>query len=449
MTLSPDKTLMTNTRRTRKRLILAGTLVVILGLFGFLLFPKYLAWQAVSLMKSSQLLLAEEYFKKAEQGISNDPEFLIQRARFHRKLSEFDEMSQVLEKAVTAGASALDVSTERRMADAQRGNLESLEPELPRLFSNYRDPDEVCEAFVLGCLLKYRLQDAMELISVWEADFPDDDRANYLRGRILEHRQNLDDALFEYETAIRKNPSNSAASFSAGRVLSTKKDLEAALSRFLDCSKTLGDPRPGLIAAAGCSRILGRIEETKNYLAQAEDYSEGNILLAYRLVGEPSESGKARLANERGELAFLASDFSAAADFFQTAVDASPADWRTRYRLSQAQEKAGRTAEAKANAERVKATRAALEECDPLISLLKREPNNVDARFRIGNAFLEHVSFDQGIIWLDSVLDIDPDHQGAHEALATHFEKHQNENPLFKTLAAQHRAKLHKSETPQ
>ena len=440
---------MRNTRRTRIRLILAGTLAVLMGLSTFWLFPGYLAWQAISLMKSSRLLLAAEYFKKAELKISRDPEFLIHRARLHRKISEFDEMSKVLEKAVTAGASPLDISTERRMADAQRGNLSSLEPELPRLFSNYRDPDEVCEAFVLGCLLKYRLQDAMELISVWEADFPNDDRANYLRGRILEHRQNLDDALFEYEAALGKNSYNAAASFSAGRVLSTKKDLEAALSRFLDCSKTLGDPRPGLIAAAGCCRILGRLDETKKYITLAEGYSKGDLLLAYRLVGETSESAKARLATERGELAFLASDFSAAADFFQTAVDTSPADWRVRYRLSQAQEKVGRTVDAKATADRVKATRAALEECDPLITLLKREPNNVDARFRIGITFLEHVSFDQGIIWLDSVLDIDPDHQGAHEALATHFEKHQNENSLFKTLAAQHRVQLHKAKTPQ
>lgn len=50
------------------------------------------------------------------------------------------------------------------MAEAQRGNLDALELDLGRLLSSYKDPDEVCEAFVQGGLMKYRLHDVMSTL---------------------------------------------------------------------------------------------------------------------------------------------------------------------------------------------------------------------------------------------------------------------------------------------
>lgn len=127
----------------------------------------------------------------------------MNRARHYRKISDFALMLLDLDAAVAAGASRQDSSTEARMADAQRGNLASLEPELGKLFASYKDPDEVCEAFVLGYLLKYRLQDALQLVSVWEKDYPNDDRVHFLRGRIVEHRPDFDAALVEYKKPSR------------------------------------------------------------------------------------------------------------------------------------------------------------------------------------------------------------------------------------------------------
>ena len=204
----------------------------------------------------------------------------MNRSRHYRKISDFALMLLDLDAAVAAGASRQDSSTEARMADAQRGNLASLEPELGKLFASYKDPDEVCEAFVLGYLLKYRLQDALQLLSVWEKDYPNDDRVHFLRGRIVEHRPDFDAALVEYKKAVSLNPLNAAAAYNAGRVLLTKKSTQQALVYYLQCAETLGDPRPGWIAAAGCCRVLGQLKKAHEYLTKAEAFSGGGSYLS-------------------------------------------------------------------------------------------------------------------------------------------------------------------------
>jgi tetratricopeptide (TPR) repeat protein len=414
-------------------LSLAATVVVLSR-------PWYFAWRAESNLKSGSLIQAAEYFRAASELGRNDAVFLMNRARCHRKLGNLGLMSDDLTAGVAAGADAVDASTEARMAEAQRGNLEALEPELPRLFSSYSDPDEVCEAFVCGCLLKYRLSDALQLLSVWERDYPNDDRLFFLRGRILEHQLDFDGALREYETAVSKNRLNAAAAYNAGRVLQTQKKTELARRQYLYCADVLGDPRPGWIAAAQCSRTLGETAQARQYLDQAATWPRGDIAVAYRIVGEPADAGLVNLAIERGELAFLEENFEAAASEFKKVVDAVPANWRVRYRLSQAQRKLGQNDLAEPNEVLVRSTKAAFEKCDPLISLLKNEPGNVEARFTIGITFLEHISENQGLVWLDSVLDLDPHHAGAHAALAQYFEDHKDDNDQFPLLAAKHRA---------
>ncbi|MCA9048456.1 MAG: hypothetical protein KDA89_06990 [Planctomycetaceae bacterium] len=348
-------------------------------------------------------------------------------------------MADALGAAVRMGLPQSAAALEVRLAEAQRGNLEALESDLSRFLVSSEQPDEVCEAFVQGCLLKYRLSDALELLSVWEADYPEDDRPHFYRGRILEHQLRLDDALQEYLKAVSLNHQNAAASFNAGRVLMTLKKPESAADQFLECSNTLGDPRPGWIAAAGAFRESGDQESAGRYLQMAQGFTGGDVVTAWRLVGEPSESAAVRGNQEAGELAFAREDFEQAAREFETVVAASPGDWRSRYRLSQAQRKLGENEAASANEQRVRDTRAALESCDPLISLLKRDPGNVDARFQIGLTFLKHVSPRQGLVWLDSVLDLEPSHVEAHRAMMEYFEAHSHENPEFERLAKEHR----------
>jgi len=426
-------------RNVRFRRFLWGILFVAVGVVVWSLRSHFYVWRAEGFLRHGSLIPALAYFQRASDSGERGVSFLMSRARCYRKLSEFDLMTNDLRAAVAAGAFSSDASIEMLMADGQRGNLKTLEPELTRLFTSYKDPDEVCEAFVLGCLTKYRLQDALQLLSVWEKDYPNDDRVHFLRGRIVEHEPDFDAALAEYEKAITLNPVNAAAAYNAGRVLLTKKNTEDALVYYLQSAETLGDPRPGWIAAAGCCRVLGQLKKAHEYLTKAESFSGGEISRAFRLVGDPTESAAVRIAAERGELAFAEENFPRAVSEFQTAIDASPSDWRMRYRLSQAQQKTGMNDEARRNAEIVRTTRAALDECDPLISLLKREPQNVEARYKIGMTFLLHVSQSQGVIWLNSVLDIQPDHAAAHKALAVYFEEHQDENPQFKSLAETHR----------
>lgn len=424
----------------RRRLVYWVALILIcLALGAFFARPHFYAWRAERLLDAGSLIRARDIFQQAVDSGCDTPAFHLLRARCFRKLADFDSMSRALETAARQGAPDNVVRLELRMAEAQRGNLDALEPQLSHLLISSSEPDEICDAFVSGCLLKYRLQDALQLLSVWEQDYPSDDRPHFLRGRILEHQVNFDAALKEFRRASELNPVNGPAFYNAGRVLETLKKPDEALKAYLNCAETLGDPRPGWIAAAGCLRTLRRYGEARDYLLMAQREGREGLSVSFRMVGEPAESGGSRLSMELGELAFAELDFQTAVEHFQAVVDVAPANWKVRYQLSQAQRKLGLNNEAALNEQIVKTTRDALESCDPLISVLKRDPGNIEARFNIGLTFLNHISADQGIVWLDSVLDLAPDHQEARKVLADYFDSHQDENPEFSRLAEEHR----------
>ena len=70
------------------------------------------------------------------------------------------------------------------------------------------------------------------------------------------------------------------------------------------------------------------------------------------------------------------------------------------------------------------------------------QPDDLEARFGVGKMLLEHVSPNQGLVWLNSVLSYDADHVAARELLARYYEDHRAENPEYVPLAELHRRRL-------
>ncbi len=77
-----------------------------------------------------------------------------------------------------------------------------------------------------------------------------------------------------------------------------------------------------------------------------------------------------------------------------------------------------------------------------MIDRLKKQPDDLEARFGVGKMLLEHVSPNQGLVWLNSVLSYDADHVAARELLARYYEDHRAENPEYVPLAELHRRRL-------
>lgn len=428
-----------------------GVLLLALAV-GIFWGPRCLArlalWQGDNAVRSHDWRSAELWFGRACSFHPLGGESAFAWARLNRRLGRFDVMSEALQDAADAGTAPQTIEREVWLAEAQSGRMQNLDARLGDLLIAGEDLPAICEAYVLGCLLNYRLDDALRLLDLWQADFPDDPQPHYLRGRLTEHSADFEGAADEYRQAISLAPGHGAAAFNLGRALVALQKPEDALLAYEQSTPLLYDPQPGLVGQAHCLRLLGRIDDARERLDAALDSPEQDIELAWRLAGEPVDSAPSRVAAEYGHVELAAENYPAAEDWLRKALTADPFAWRTRYSLATALRQQGKTDEAAKQVERVEATKQALEECDRMIVGLRRQPADVEARFTIGKTFLEHVSPKQGVIWLRSVLDLDPDHQATHRLLADYYESHREENPEFAELAARHRQQIRPDEAP-
>jgi hypothetical protein len=67
------------------------------------------------------------------------------------------------------------------------------------------------------------------------------------------------------------------------------------------------------------------------------------------------------------------------------------------------------------------------------------QPDNLQLRYEIGAAHLRYGNTEDGMMWLQSVLNIDPKHQPTHLALAEYYETQVRQNTKAIGLAQQHR----------
>lgn len=393
--------------------------------------------------ESSQRLIDSRYWLDVAARWGEDSsDYWTRRCRIARKFSRDDELASSLRMADQKGVDPEILRTEVLLADTQRGNLNRIEKQLSELLTGSYPADEVCNAFAEGCLIKYRLDDALSVLEVWELDYPNDARPNFLRGRIFEHRTDVPRAQAEYREALRKSARYAAASYNLARTLVTEQKPEEALPLFDACHRDLGCPAPGLVGMAQCHRLLHQLDKAEECLLQVIPIKAEIRREAFRLVGESSLSGiveplaeQARVAAERGQHA-------QATQWFQEALDQDPLNWRIRYQMALSQRQCGQSDEAQSNLKQVEQTKAALATCDQLFDVLRKEPQNVEARVHIGEVFLKNLSVPQGLVWLNSVLDIEPNHSQANRALAEYYEAHRHENPAFQELALKHRQRV-------
>jgi tetratricopeptide (TPR) repeat protein len=369
------------------------------------------------------------------------------QARLARKRARLDELAKWLDRAREKGFSPPLIETELLLAAAQTGDLRRIESELAKRLAELPEQQpEICEAWVNGCLRNYRLREAQRILGLWVKDWPADPMPHVLWGRVYEHLSDLPHAEQEFETALKIRPGHPPAAYNLGRVKIAQQQPEAALESYRVCSKNLFEPQPALVGMAQCLRLLSRLDEARRVLDSAVAANQEFVDDAYRLVGDPAEGGRAYYAAERGQIELEAGNYAEAAPWLEKAVAASPTDWKLRYSLGFALQRIGRGEDAERELHRVEKTKAAMSKVDRAFDALHEDPQNVEARFEIGRLFLELLSEDQGLVWLNSVLMLDADHLPTHRLLAEYFESHAGNDPAFARLAREHRKKVRELE---
>jgi tetratricopeptide (TPR) repeat protein len=398
--------------------------------------------RAATAMTRHRWQAAERWLHAAER-VSADPRTTFLQARLCRKRARLDEMSDYLRAAETRGYPRDLIVREALLAEAQTGRLTEIEKHLSEMFQKADDDaDEICEAYVNGCVLNYRFDTAETILELWKKDFPRDPQPHYIRGRINEYQGNHESAEADYRAALKFDDGHAPAAYNLARLLLTRQKPAEALELYRRCSAVLEQQQPPLVGMANCLRLLDRSAEARQQLELAITSSGPLVDETYRLLGETGEAAPAKAAAEFGQLELAEQHYAEAVRWLQQAVHANPRDWKVRFNYATALQRTGETQQAAVEFDKVQTTKVALAKVDKLFDDLKTKPDDPRTRYEIGCIFLDHISEKQGIVWLNGALYFDSKFQAAHRRLAEYFAEKSVVDPRYAELAERHRRQL-------
>jgi tetratricopeptide (TPR) repeat protein len=381
---------------------------------------RYSAGQVETALSVVDLRAAETWLARLQQLGADRADRLRLELRCLRKKGAIREFQNRLETARQSGVDEAFLHRELLLANAQAGDLRGLERELPDLLVAGDDLEEICEAFVTGCLLAYRLEDVTRVLEIWQQDFPESARPVFLRARLREHADDLPTAAAGYREALELNPRHGPAAFSLGRVLEQSDDLSGALNAYSRSRELLYHAEPALVSMARVLRLQDRLDEAQTMLDSPE-ITQGTAAereLAWLLAGATRQNAVTDRLIEVAELHAARGDNELALEAFRNVLATDPQLWKLRYRYGMLLRELGHDEAGREQLTRFQAASEAIGRCDVLLSRVRRDPNDIEARFGIGCEFLDHISASQGLVWLRTVLELDPQHAGALQKLA-------------------------------
>lgn len=393
-------------RRIRALVAIAAVLLVALVISARPLLEQYRLTKARNCLRDRQIAEAMQWLEAARAADPDDGEvhFLMARALRHR--GAFATVPDHLDKARRLGFSSERLERERWLVLAQSGQLREAELHLDELLADPRgDAREICEAFVSGYLRVYRFGRASDLLEAWQADFPKDPQPLFWRGRICQHLRKDRQALQLSREALDLAPDRTDLRLELATLLAERHEFEEAGEHFRRCAEETPDDLNVLVGWGNCLTEQGHVGQSRPLLLRALEENPRHFETLYGL----------------GRLEARAGNKQEAVKWLQLALEQDSRHPRAHFALASALRATGQTEAAKEHYQFFVDAKREIEEIDKLMDQVNEEPTLVDARYQIGMKYMQYVSSQQGAIWLHSVLDLEPSHGPAHEALAAYY----------------------------
>lgn len=405
--------------------------VVILGLLllfqwngGIAQFSRTMAANAID---TRRLDTASWWLSIARQ-LSADGETEYLMARVARRQGHLGQMLEHLKAAHQKDFDAQKLDREQLLAFASLGRFEGDSEQ--RLNEWLQEPDsdraEIFDAYANGLTLVSRFEHAMEVLQTWQEFAPQDPLPSYRMARIHEHFSQTQEAESAYRKSIEKQPTFKNAAYHLARVLLDQRRPEEALEHFGACNSG-ATALAARIGMARCHKSLGDIDTARKLLIEVMQATYEDQMKSFHGLDEFPERYVA--ASELGIIETELGNFSEACEKLEAALQRFPLDSIARYSYAVALRGLNRSDEAEANFETVRRSRAALDEVSSLQELLRSDPQNTEARIKIGKIILEHESQTVGEFWIQSVFAYEPHNQEAHRALAEYYALRREESP--------------------
>jgi tetratricopeptide (TPR) repeat protein len=365
--------------------------------------------QAKKLVAESKLDKARALLAKYCTDWPRDADGHFLAARTSRRLRDFADADAHLRQCRDLGFDADKLQLEYAMMQAQRDTPEAVEGFLlAQVKQDHGDYPEILEALIQGYLKTFQMHKALHCVRLWRQRDVDDLQMHFWAGMVLEKSGEARDALATFEIVVGDDPENREARLHlADLLLGVSKDYERALQHYERLQSTDPDNMQVVLGMVGCKIGLNQLEEA------------GTLLDKLRTV-HPVEP---RVLSECGQLALRLNKPKEAAEDLGRAVTIDPYEPNAVYAYSQALRQLGRVQEAEEYEKKHVAIRADLDRLDELSRTVTEQPRDADLRHEMGVIFLRNGRELEGVAWLTTALQVNPQHGPSHRALADYFER--------------------------
>jgi tetratricopeptide (TPR) repeat protein len=355
---------------------------------------------------------------------SDTPAAELCRARSDRHRGRFLEAERHIQRARFLGAKLAQADLEQGLVAAQSGQMKLAEPQLADLLeaSPHEEP-EICLAYSQGYMRLRDFASALTLLEGWAAAYPDDARPLAWIGQIQLELQASEQAERAFRGALELQPENASAALGLGILLLDAKRPKEAIPYF---EIAIENERHAAAAAAGlvdCYNAVNDRDRAEQVLDATLERFPNDIALLVKKAELLVESGRYEAAEKLLRPAIEQETRRREIhQVYATALRGLGSNEQAATHFSYAAEAAEQTAAANRK-----------------ITLTAEDPQNTQLRYDIGSTHLRYGNVEDGLLWLNTVLQIDPLHRPTHLALAQHYQRRIGEDPRFISLAQRHR----------
>ena len=339
----------------------------------------------------------------------NDPDVLFLAARAARRARNYAESERLLEKYQQLRGLDNESSSEQLLLTVER-NVDRMAAQCWR--SVEADPESsrsslLFEALTRGYLRKYELTNARACLNHWLVSQPNCVQAHYLDGLfILDYLHAKNEAERSYRRALDLDPEHEEARLGLAFILVDTKTFSEAIDHLEYLKKRQPENLRLQMGLAECYAGSGD-------LTQAEQLADGVLAQEPRYAAAIALQG--RLALQNGE-------YEQAETLLRCAVELAPSDRRARHNLINCLNRSGKTEEAQRHQKDIEERDKDLARFDEIVTKeLPERPTDPSLHCTLGQLFLREGFAEEGLRWLQSALQIDPQYAPARQALKDYY----------------------------